>query len=1143
VIDAAAHRYKGTSPFQDSEVDRKTFFGRDRELRDLENLLLAEDLVVLFARSGMGKSSLINAGLMKSLRLRGFFPVVARANAQREDLWPSVLDAVRGAARDAGVDCVKDDGADAWDFFKRAELWSETDDMLRPVLILDQFEELFTLQSPARRREFIRQLAELIRGRVAADADSGDRSPPRLKLLLSLREDFLAELEELSEEIPTILRNRFRLGALSREGARDAIIEPARVDDDAFDSVPFSYREEAVAQIIAFLGKRRLGQRTIEVDEVEPVQLQLICQYVEDQVRERQSAREGDVEVSDEDLQGEAHMRKVLETFYERTVEAIGSRSQIRAVRRLCEKRLISPTGRRWMEDEEEIVQRFKIPKSRLRQLVDARLLRAEPRLGGTFYELSHDTLVAPILQSRAKRLARTRNALVTAGIAIVAVIAAWWVFSRTMNHTTGASGGLKWQPSPQLLAVLFREPPSADDPALETLEDVALGRRALNQDSHPGAVTSLQRLLVLLGYSTGADGGYVVDGSFSFGTVRGVAQFQVEHGIGGPALREVLVRNAGRTYDGSGADTVEAGLRGVEVDEETLNLMFLSATSAIDEGRIPFGELDDALSYLNALSDDQEDVFDPPRIVEAYGRAVDAALEAAASDGRRAEIRPAWVLTFIDAQSGGFPSSVFDQTMLAELYRERPRADFAELRYLATSMGLGRVPGTRYDQVGAGSPREMLFASAEDQVAYAVRFLASMPRLASIAAKATPAPDDFLRFVGLVLALDPGRDLDVEVVASKFRTFRGREEAATELATAINQAVGEYRRGRPTQGPATLGEALLPILSMSGSEYAEDFQRILAGRVTDPSQLGQATVRAVQRLLIFLGYSTDSGGGYAIDGVFGPGVNRGLAQFRHEHALADLAAELTQTARKNLDSIPAQPLDSRTLKAMLSAAEAALAQEAVPYGGRRAALFLLNSLEQRKTLAAEELFDRYFEAAAKAEAETGTRVEWTLAFIKQETGGVPRPTFAQHLLSAAYDRSPDVDFAELRLRATAMGVGRLAGSSHAEFGAATAKAMFMARLDEQVLYVARFLAFKKEVVSKAEPSADDFREMARFYVGLGYEARNYDVALERWFRELRALRESRSDDKGPRGSREIMLRDVLPDDKGPRRGIRDNTG
>ncbi len=374
-------RYKGTAPFLDLELDRKTFFGRDRESRTLLSLVLGEALVVLFGKSGLGKSSLINAGLAEPLRRRGYFPMMVRLGDRDTGPLGGIFDGVRSAARDAEVDLLRiDDGVEdedalddssLWRFFKTTELWSQSNDPLRPVLILDQFEELFTLHQPKARRELIAQLAELVRGRATPGERSTagralDEGPPDLKLVISLREDFLANLEELARDIPGILHNRYRLGPLTLDGARRAIVEPARLDDEAFETVPFSYREEAVEEIVTFLGKRRLGEETVETEEVEPVQLQLICQYLEEKVRDRKVVRKG--EISDTDLGGERHMQRVLEGFYDRTVRSIRSPAERRAVRRLCEKRLISGGGRRLTEDEEEIERRFKISKDLLRE-------------------------------------------------------------------------------------------------------------------------------------------------------------------------------------------------------------------------------------------------------------------------------------------------------------------------------------------------------------------------------------------------------------------------------------------------------------------------------------------------------------------------------------------------------------------------------------------------------------------------------------------------------------------------------------------------------------------------------------------------------------------------------------------------------
>lgn len=441
----ASRRYKGTAPFQYNSVDRRTFFGRDHEIRSLLSLVLAERLVVVFGKSGTGKSSLINAGLVGPLAERGYLPLTLRLSSADGPV-AGVLDGVRAAAQAAGVEIMGGDATDLAAFFRTAEFWSDSYDLLQPVIILDQFEELFTLHGPSRRREFIAQLAEIVRwrserGRSAAVAlpatAAASVSASKLKVVLSLREDFLADLEELAQDIPGILQHRFRIGVLTAENAREAIVGPAALEDAAFEIPPFAYTEGALQRILSFLARRRQKDETMTGDEVEPAQLQLVCQYVEELVRARlPHRRDGTrVEVSEADLGGEARLQRILEEFYDRTLASIDTPSTRRRIQRLCEQRLISRAGRRLTEAEEEIEKKYGVPPDILRQLVDARLLRPEPRLGAVFYELSHDTLVEPIQRSRKKRIARQRRGWVTAAALVMAYVAPWWLLTGRENR------------------------------------------------------------------------------------------------------------------------------------------------------------------------------------------------------------------------------------------------------------------------------------------------------------------------------------------------------------------------------------------------------------------------------------------------------------------------------------------------------------------------------------------------------------------------------------------------------------------------------------------------------------------------------------------------------------------------------------
>ena len=82
-------------------------------------------------------------------------------------------------------------------------------------------------------------------------------SPPVLRIVLSLREDYLGFLEEAAEHIPQILDHRFRLAPLTLEAASEAMTGPAAIDDSALETKPFGYDPEAVTTIVNYLSQRR----------------------------------------------------------------------------------------------------------------------------------------------------------------------------------------------------------------------------------------------------------------------------------------------------------------------------------------------------------------------------------------------------------------------------------------------------------------------------------------------------------------------------------------------------------------------------------------------------------------------------------------------------------------------------------------------------------------------------------------------------------------------------------------------------------------------------------------------------------------------------------------------------------------------
>jgi WD40 repeat protein len=531
-----SYRYPGSRPFQDSELDRKLFWGRAREAHTLLHLTLAEKLVVFFAKSGLGKSSLLNAGVLSSLRERNYLPMVVRVNDPESGPLCTVFKDVEQTFHRDGVELATVPGGrletrfglrldgpppamgeiaerchrkriPLWLFFKEVELW-HGDVLLEPVLIFDQFEELFTLQTPEGRAELIDELACLVRGRLPQEAvdaagagggpvDDAELRPPALKVLLSLREDWLGSLEELAPKIPGILSSRYRLEPLRKDAAREAIVRPAELDDPELGAAGFRYEPEAIDAILDYLSRRRVRGEMVPSDEIEPSQLQIVCQHVEEVVR-----RPGHAPVVTlADLGGGPErvsvvLGAVLEKYYDDQTAKAATWWRRRAVRRLCETGLIID-GRRASVDRAILRQRFGVTAEELSRLTDAHLLRAVPRLDSVQYELAHDTLVRPVMAARDKRRQHTRT---VAGAVAVVVSLALALASVPKWREAAESRAQKRQES--ILESLHAVPEAerlADPPAflIRALDDVERARRLSPAGTVPAGMEPIYRQAV----------------------------------------------------------------------------------------------------------------------------------------------------------------------------------------------------------------------------------------------------------------------------------------------------------------------------------------------------------------------------------------------------------------------------------------------------------------------------------------------------------------------------------------------------------------------------------------------------------------------------------------------------------------------
>src|SRR5215831_16127077 len=399
-------RYPGVRPFADNAADQRVFFGRDREVHELFHQIRTTNLLVLFGKSGLGKTSLLQAGLFPRLRKFDLLPLPVRLNdTQRPPLALFFEDIAEQCHRD-NIDYTPGDTTSLWEFYKTA-LFLRGEALQTPVLVLDQFEELFTLQDQERRAAIVHELADLTSGRLPEQFRARRRAgeqlpysdrPPEVKVILSLREDYLGALQELTSALPTILEQRFRLTEFNEQQARKALEGPAQLEDEGlFRTQAFHYAEDVVEQVLTFLK----GHTGI----IEPFQLQVLCQYVEQRVHEEQARGQKDIQVDQGYLGNTRSMEAILQNFYQDMIRRIPSWWQRNRARLLCEEGLLNRQGLRLSLEEHQIIDAYRVRAETLDTLVDARLLRKEPRLESFYYEISHDSLAQPVVNSRRFRL------------------------------------------------------------------------------------------------------------------------------------------------------------------------------------------------------------------------------------------------------------------------------------------------------------------------------------------------------------------------------------------------------------------------------------------------------------------------------------------------------------------------------------------------------------------------------------------------------------------------------------------------------------------------------------------------------------------------------------------------------------------
>jgi CHASE2 domain-containing sensor protein len=240
------------------EDDAGLFFGRDGERKRIIGNLRASRLTLLYAESGVGKTSLLRAGVSARIRELAVRSIAERGSARylpvvfsswRSDPTPGLIAAIEAAVRPL----LGDDEELA---LPRDALDNAIEHVTRsvdatPLLILDQFEEHF-LYAAVGDDGFDDELARCV-----------NRRDLRANFLISVREDAYSLIgPRFKARIPDVYGNYLHLDFLDESAAREAVVEPVRAFNERLEADAPHFEVEP-ALVDAVLDQVRRGRVTI----------------------------------------------------------------------------------------------------------------------------------------------------------------------------------------------------------------------------------------------------------------------------------------------------------------------------------------------------------------------------------------------------------------------------------------------------------------------------------------------------------------------------------------------------------------------------------------------------------------------------------------------------------------------------------------------------------------------------------------------------------------------------------------------------------------------------------------------------------------------------------------------------------------
>lgn len=226
MIDNLKNPWHGLKSYEEEE----NLYGRNQEANDIANIIINGFSSIIYGKSGIGKTSLLKAGVFPILKYEDFYPIYIRLehNNTVGNLYEDYLIQIDNSLKQVKSGIIVSEKNNeikpySLPYILNHYIYKTSKDIKQtPVFVFDQFEELFTLADfldTCSVDKFFKDISIILNSYSEVQ---------NFRLVFCIREDYLYCIERHSEYIPAFKRNRYYLQDLSSDEAYEVITKPRK---------------------------------------------------------------------------------------------------------------------------------------------------------------------------------------------------------------------------------------------------------------------------------------------------------------------------------------------------------------------------------------------------------------------------------------------------------------------------------------------------------------------------------------------------------------------------------------------------------------------------------------------------------------------------------------------------------------------------------------------------------------------------------------------------------------------------------------------------------------------------------------------------------------------------------------------------